>query len=149
MGLADFSRNFASGLGKFVGTSHNLLVRVGRAPRNALRKSAEKLRPMPAREKIRSIVTEELIRLMGKEVELAGTKLEERLQIMAETLEALQEKIAQFSAHGLAGETLVSAAIASVEEAQLLSPEEKALLANIFRQNVAIQKPQLAGTVVN
>jgi len=144
MGFADFSRNFASGLGKFVGTGLNVFI----STRKVLRKSVAKLRPQPSREKIRSIVTEELIHLMGKEAKFAGTEFEERLQVMTEALEALQEKIAQLSARGLPSETLVSAVIASVEEAVLLSNEEKAILVSIFRQNVAIQKPDLTHATV-
>jgi hypothetical protein len=62
---------------------------------------------------------------------------------MAQTIEALQERIAELSRPGVANRAAFSAAIASMEGASSLSDEEKAILARIFRQNIAIQKPEL------
>jgi len=96
MSLTNFCRNFACGMGKLIGGSLYILASVPKS----LRKSVAKLRPQSSRERIRSIVTEELIRLVGKETELTRTKLEERLQVMAETILALQERINELSARG-------------------------------------------------
>ena len=148
MGFADVCRNFASGLGKFVGASHNILVSVGEAPRNALRKSVEKLRPLPSRERIRSIITEELIRLMSKQTEFTGAELQERLQVMAEAIESLQEKIAELSTRGPIGEADMWKVMGSLKAAASLTDNERAILANVFRQNIAIQKPELIDTAV-
>jgi len=145
MSFTDACRNIASGLGKFVGASHNVLLRFGKAPRNALRISAQKFRPMSTKEKIRSIVTEELIRLMGKETELTRTKLEERLQVMAEAIESLQEEINELSTRGPFSEADMFKAIGSLKAAASLTDDERAILANVFRQNIAIQKPELVG----
>jgi hypothetical protein len=49
-------RYFACGMGKFVGESLSALVSF----QKALGKSVEKLRPLPSRKKIRTMVTEEL-----------------------------------------------------------------------------------------
>ena len=54
----------------------------------------------------------------------------------------------ELSSHGLGHEALVSAAMASVENVNRLNIEEKAILTNIFRQNVAIQKPELVDTAI-
>jgi len=140
MSFTDVCRNFACGLGRFVGGSFSAFGSVGKALRG--------LWPRSSRERIRSIVIEELIRLAGKEAELTGTKLEERLQVMAETIEAIQKRILELSGRGLEHEALVSAAMASVENVSLLSEEERVILTNIFRQNVAIQKPELVDNVV-
>ncbi len=140
MSFTDVCRNFACGLGRFVGGSFSAFGSVGKALRG--------LWPRSSRERIRSIVIEELIRLAGKEAELTGTKLEERLQVMAETIEAIQKRILELSGRGLEYEALVSAAMASVENVSLLNDEEKVILTNIFRQNVAIQKPELIDNVV-
>ena len=142
MSFTGVCRNFACGIGKFIGGGFNVLGLAGKG----LRKSVGKLRPLSSREKIRSIEVDELIRFNGKEAELTGTKLEERLQVMVETIEALQKEIAELSARGLPSETLVSTAIASVESVGFLSDEEKAILASIFRQNVALQKPDFINT---
>jgi len=140
MSFTDVCRNFACGLGRFVGGSFSAFGSVGKALRG--------LWPRSSRERIRSIVIEELIRLAGKEAELTGTKLEERLQVMAETIEAIQKRILELSGRGLEHEALVSAAMASVENVSLLNEEERVILTNIFRQNVAIQKPELVDNVV-
>lgn len=75
-------------MGKFIGVSINVLAWPGKV----LKKSAGKLRPLSTREKIRSVVTEELIRFMGLEAEFTSAKLEKRLQVMAEAILALQKK---------------------------------------------------------
>ena len=145
MSFTNVCRNFASGLGKSVGTSLNVLTSTRKAPR----KLAEKLRPLSSREKIRSIVIEELTRLVGKEIELTGTKFEERLQVMAETILALQEKINELSAHGPVSEADMWEAVRSLEAAESLTNNERAILVNVFRQNIALQKPELVGAAVD
>lgn len=148
MGFANFSRNFASGLGKFVGASHNILVGVIKVPRNALRKSAARLRPQSSRERIRSIVTEELSRLIGKQTEFTGAELQERLQVMAETILALQERLDELAARGPISEADMFKVMGSLKAAASLTDDERAILANVFRQNIAIQKPELIDTAM-
>ena len=145
MSFTNVCRNFASGLGKSVGTSLNVLTSTRKAPR----KLAEKLRPLSSREKIRSVVIEELTRLVGKKIELTGAKLEERLQVMAETILALQEKINELSAHGPVSEADMWEAVHSLEAAGSLTNEERVILVNVFRQNIALQKPELVGAAVD
>ncbi|MBA7623738.1 hypothetical protein ES703_31137 [subsurface metagenome] len=145
MSFTDVCRNFACGMGKFIGGSLNVLA----WPRKALRKSAGKLRPQSSREKIRAIVTEELIRLVGGETELTRTKLEERLQIMAETILALQERINELSARGPVSEADMWEAVDSLKAAEALTNDERVVLVKVFRQNVALQKPELVGAAID
>ncbi len=142
MNSTDVGRNFVCGMGKFFGESFNVLVSV----KKALGKSIGILRPQPSVNKIRSVVMEELARSQNSSTTLF--ELEERLRLMADTIEAIQKKMLELSGSGLGREALVSAAMASVENVNLLNNEEKIILTNIFRQNVAIQKPELVGNAV-
>ncbi len=84
----------------------------------------------------------QILQASGKRgVPVSLPKFEKRLRRMAETIETLQKTIAELCARGLPNETLVSTAITSVEGAEFLSDEERAVLTGIFRQNIAIQKP--------
>jgi hypothetical protein len=74
--------------------------------------------------------------------------LEERLRLMAETIDAIQNKLLELSGRGLGHEALFWAAMASVENVNRLNSEEKVILTNIFRQNVAIQKPELVDSAI-
>jgi deoxyhypusine synthase len=95
--------------------------------------------------KIRSVVMEELARSQNS---TTLAELEERLRLMADTIEAIQMKMLELSGRGLGHEALVSAAMASVENVNRLNSEEKVILTNIFRQNVAIQKPELVDSAI-
>jgi uncharacterized coiled-coil protein SlyX len=131
-------------MGKFIGGGFNILVSV----RRALGESMGKLRPLSSKKKIRTIVIEELARSQGAEQRITLAELEERLRLMADTIEAIQKRILELSGRGLEHEALVSAAMASVENVSLLNDEERVILTNIFRQNVAIQKPELVDNAV-
>ncbi len=116
-------------------------------PGNTLSIAIEKLRSVFPSSKVRNIVTEELIRLMGAEG-LVEEKLEQRIQVMAETIVALQERIDEMVARGHISETEVLDAMDSLETARSLSNDEKAVLVNVFRQNIALQKPELVDTAI-
>ena len=141
MNSTDVCRNFVCGIGKFFGGSFNVLVSV----RKALGKSIGILRLQPSVKKIRSVVMEELARSQNT---TTMAELEERLRLMADTIEAIQKKMLELSGSGLGREALVSAAMASVENVNRLNSEEKVILTNIFRQNVAIQKPELVAPAI-
>jgi len=117
--------------------------------RETLRESARKLRPRFSRERIRSIISEELTRLLGKEGELRGVELEERLQAMAEAILALQERINELSARGPVSAADMWKEIGSLEAAAPLTNGERSILVNVLRQNIALQKPELADTAVD
>ncbi len=148
MSSADVCRNFVCGVGKFFGSSLNAMTTARKAAGKSIGKSIEilkTLRPQSSKNKIRTIVMEELARLQNTN---SLTDLEERLQLMADTIEAIQKRMLELSGRGLGHEALVSAAMASVENVNRLNSEEKAILTNIFRQNVAIQKPELVDTSI-
>jgi len=135
---------FACGMGKFIGGSFSVLV----SSRKALRELMGKLRPLSSMKKIRTIAIEELARSQGTGQRITIAELEERLRLMTDTIEAIQKRILELSGRGLEREALVSAAMASVENVSLLNEEERIILTNIFRQNVAIQKPELVDNAV-
>lgn len=96
------------------------------------------------RDEIRTIVAEELAR--ARTAEPCGTvaAVEKRLRLMADTMDAIQKRMVELSAHGVEQEDLVSNAMAWVDNVNLLNDGERALLTTIFRQNMALQKPQRA-----
>lgn len=144
MGLNDISRGFGHSVGRLIGTTRKVLS----WPGSTLSKAIEKLRFIFPSAKVRTIVTEELIRLLGAEG-LAEEKLEQRLQVMAETILALQEKIDELVARGHISETDMLDAMDSLKTATSLTNDEKAVLVNVFRQNIALQKPELVGTAID
>jgi hypothetical protein len=81
--------------------------------------------------------------------ELTDSKLEQRLQVMAETILALQEKLDELSIRGRISEDDMLDAMSSLKMADSLTSDERTLLVNVFRQNIAIQKPELVGTDIN
>ena len=87
--------------------------------------------------------------MRGGEGRIALTELEERLRLITETVEALKERIAELSARGVPREALISAVMSSVEGAYFLRDEERAILTSVFRQNVAIQRPNLSDVAVS
>ena len=143
MGLNDISHSLGHGAGKLVGTTRKVLS----WPGSALSKAIEKLRSVFPSARVRTIVTEELTRLMAQK-EPTEEKLEQRLKIMAETILALQEKINELSARGPVSETDMLEAMDSLKTAESLTNDERAILATVFRQNIAIQKPDLIDTPV-
>ena len=144
MGFTKVCHNFACGIGRLIGGSFGVLISV----RRAFGRSMGRLRPMSSRKKIRSIVLEELARSQGADQKITLSELEERLQLMADTIEAIQKRILELSGRGLEHEALVAAAMASVENVSLLNEEERVILTNIFRQNLEIQKPELVDNVI-
>jgi len=148
MNSADVCRNFVCGIGKFFGSSLNAMSTARKAVRKSIGKSIGILktwRPQSSKTKIRAVVMEEIARLQNTN---SLAELEERLQLMADTIEAIQKKMLELSGRGLGHEALVSAAMASVENVNRLNSEERAILTNIFKQNVAIQKPELVDTAI-
>ena len=144
MGLNDISCNLGHVVGKLVGGTRKVLS----WPGSTMSKAVEKLRSVFPSAKIRTIVLEELARSQGADQKVILSQLEERLQLMADTIEAIQKRILELSGQGLEHEALVSAAMASVENVSLLNEEERAILTNIFRQNLEIQKPELVDNVI-
>ena len=149
-GVVGASCCFVKGVGKSIGTgcrmltggTSKILTLFSRAPKQSVPKGQS----LTTREQIRSVVIEELARSQGTGHQAALAEFEERLRLMADTIEAIQTKIWELNDYGLEHEALVSTAMASVENVDLLNDEEKAILTRIFRQNVAIQKPGFVET---
>ena len=142
MGLNDISRSFGHGVGTLVGTTRKVLF----WPRNTLRSAVEKLRSIFPSAKVRAIVTEEIMRLIGQE-NLTEAKFEQRLKVMTETILALQQRLDELTAGGhCISETDMLDAVDSLKAAEALTCDEKSVLVNVFRQNIALQKPELSNT---
>ena len=143
MGLNDISCSVGQGVGKLVGGTRKVLF----WPGSTLGKAIEKLRFVFPSAKIRAIVTEELMRFMAQK-EPTEEKLEHRLKIMAETILALQERLDEMVTHGHVSETDMLEAMDSIKTADSLTNDERTVLVNVFRQNIALQKPKLVETAV-
>jgi hypothetical protein len=143
MSLNDISCSVGHGVGKLVGGTRKVLS----WPGSTMSKAVEKLHPVFPRAKIRTIVAEELMRFMAQK-EPMDEKLEQRLKIMAETIVALQERLDEMVTHGRISETDMLEALDSIKTAESLTNDERAVLVNVFRQNIAIQKPEFVGTEI-
>ena len=136
MSLNDISCGLGHGVGKLVGGTRRVLS----WPGSALSGSAEKLRSI--------FVTEELTRLDGAErLDEENQKLKQRLKVMAETIAALQERLNEMVAGGHISQTDMLEAMDSIKTADPLNNDERTVLVNVFRQNIALQKPKLVDTV--
>ena len=143
MGLNGISRGFGHGMGKLIGGTCKVLFWPGRV----FSKVRWKSRSTFPSAKVRSIVVEELTRLMGAEA-LAEEKIEQRLKVIAETILAFQERLDELAVRGPISEADMFKAMGSFEAAAFLTDDERVVLANVFRQNIKIQKPELIDTVV-
>ncbi len=144
MGLNDISCSVGQGVGKLVGGTRKVLS----WPGSTLSKAIEKLRSVFPSAKIRAIVTEELMRFMAMK-EPTDEKLEQCLKIMAETILALQKRLDEMVTHGHISEADMLEALDSLKTAESLTNEERAVLMNVFRQNIAIQKPEFVGAEID
>ncbi len=147
-------------LGAFVGASYNAIRETGKtlgiAPARIasvlskiLRRSGKSSAQLSSpTEVIRAIVLEELARVQGLDGAISLGELEIRLRAMAETVEALQAKIAELSVAGNISEAEIWKVMDSIESAESLTNSERSVLVNIFRQNIALQKPELIETGV-
>ena len=144
MGLNDISRGFGHGVGKLVGGTRKVLS----WPGSTLGKAIEKLRSVFPSAKVRTIVTEELTRLMSAEG-LVEEKLEQRLKVMSETILALRERLDEMVASGHISQTDMLEAMDSLKAADSLTNDERTLLVNVFRQNIALQKPELVNAAID
>jgi len=141
MGLNDISRGFGHGVGKLVGGTRKVLS----WPNSALSKATEKLRTIFPNTKVRTVVAEELTRLIGTGG-LTEEKFERRLKVMAETILALQERLDQMVANGHISQTDMLEVMDSLKTAETFNNDERTVLVNVFRQNIALQKPELVNT---
>ena len=139
MGLNNISRGLGYGIGKLVGGTRKVLFR----PCSTLSKTAEKLRPVSSPgARVQTAVTEELMHAEAH----TEASLEQRLQIMAEAIFALQKRLDELVAGGhISGRDMLEA-MDSLKVADSLTNNERTVLVNVFRQNIALQKPKLINT---
>ena len=135
-------------VGKLIREAPGALLRcpqtIGRRIRGASPGRAEE-RSLPAREDIRSIVIEEMARLQVATKGLTLLDLEKRLRRMADTIESLQKRINELGTRGPVSEADVWKEMNSLESADSLTNDERTLLVGVFRRNMALQKPEVAG----
>ena len=141
MGLNDISRSLGHGVGKLVGGTRKVLF----WPCSTLGKAIEKRRYVSPCARVQTAVTEELMRV---EVPQAPAKadFEQRFEIMAQAILALQKRLDELVVSGHISGRDVLEAMASLKVADSLTDDEKTVLVNIFRQNIALQKPKLVNT---
>jgi len=138
MGLKDISRSLGHGIGKLVGGTRKVLF----WPCSTLGKATEKSQSVSPGVRGGTTVTEERMYTEAH----AQASLEQRLQVMAEAILALQKRLDELVAGGHISGRDVLEAMASLKVANSLTNNEKAVLVNVFRQNIALQKPKLINT---
>jgi hypothetical protein len=132
-------------VGKFMAAGPQLVARLARA----IQRSPGKGESLPGRKGIRSIVLEELLRWQDADGKPNVAELEERLRLMTETIEALQSRIGELSDRGSISPADMWEEISSLEVADSLTDDERALLVSVFRHNVALQKRKFAGAALD
>jgi len=141
MGLNDISRGLGYGVGKVVGGTRKVLF----LPCSTLSKATEKLRSVSPGARGQTAVTEELMHAEAH----TEASLEQRLQIMAETILALQKKLDELVAGCYISGRDILEAMDSLKVADSLTDSERTVLVNVFRQNIALQKPKLINTTAS
>lgn len=137
MAFIELCCNWAHRAGKFVGKTSCVFATKDRdEPEELSAEQSERLR-------IRRIVVQEANRLMGTKGAITREEFDERLQHLVTSIVSLQQKIDELRTQGPVTEAALYGAIETVSAAEPLDEEEKAVLASIFRQNVAIQRPEL------
>ncbi len=144
MSFTDICCNLANQLGFFAGKSRNLLS----STREKLKESTESLNPKTLPEKIRNAIFEKLTRTLYKQAEFMMGKISERMEVIDEVAGPFYEKINELSTYGPVTERQLWQVLNSIEAAEKLSEEEKALLVAIFGQIVGVQKSKYVNATV-
>jgi len=126
-------------MGKYTGMSTKKITQGSQA----VKESIGKLKPRSTIEKIRAVVHEELSTVNFSHDGVTRSELEERMKVMTDAVIALQEKLSKMAISGPISEKAFMDATQSIDTAGKLHEEEKAILTRIFRQNIAIQKPEM------
>ena len=142
-------------LGTFVGTSYSLIRDTGRTVisgpskiisllSKALKRSSKSHKFLSDEEAIRRVVLQEMAHLQGLEGGgLTLSQFEGRLKVMTETILELQKRIDELGLRDSLSAKDMWDAVDSLKTAQTLTNSEMAVLVNIFRKNIALQKPKL------
>ena len=103
--------------------------------------------PDDPRQEIRSIVLEEIRRLQSQNKRMSLLEMEKRLSVMTKTILLMQQKMGELGARGPVSDADMVRVIGSIDPEQSLTAGEKSMLANVFRQNVVLQKPEMQETL--
>ncbi|NQV33021.1 MAG: hypothetical protein HQ515_10020 [Phycisphaeraceae bacterium] len=104
-------------------------------------------RPDDPRQEIREVVLEEIRRLQSQNKRMSLLEMEKRLSVMTKTVVLMQKKLNELSAEGPVSDADMFRVIGSIDTGQSLTQGEKSMLANVFRQNVVLQKPEMQTTL--
>ncbi|MBF0122925.1 MAG: hypothetical protein HQL21_05915 [Candidatus Omnitrophica bacterium] len=97
-----------------------------------------------SRADIYKIISEQLPRENAEQQELTLQEYDRRMKAMAEAVRALQEKIAELQLSGHLNARTMSQAVNSIQSDDHFSADERNILATILKQNIVLQKPELA-----
>lgn len=103
--------------------------------------------PHDPRQEIREVVLEEIRRLQSQNKRMSLLEMEKRLSVMTKTIVLMQKKLSELSAQGPVSDADMARVIGSIDTEQSLTQGERSMLANVFRQNVVLQKPELQTTL--
>jgi len=103
--------------------------------------------PDDPRQEIRSIVLEEIRRLQSQNKRMSLLEMEKRLSVMTKTILLMQQKLGELSVRGPVSDADMVRVIGSIDPEQSLTPGERSMLANVFRQNIVLQKPEMQETL--
>jgi len=134
----------ASGLGALLGGTS----RAANWFSGAMKPKAGLTKLLSRREKIRTVVRQELANLLGAGKEVPVSELEKRVRVMAEAIQALQQTVSELTTHGPVSDADMRKAVDSLKVAKSLSEGERSILVSVFKQNKVIQKPDAAGDAV-
>jgi len=145
MSFSEIQCNVARGMGKCLGKI------VGVTRRRTKKRPRAAIEELPALPDtigwVRTVVVEELTRLLGVTGTVTRAEFEERLRHMVASILVLQQKIRELSVHGPVSDADISEAIAAVSARESLGVEERSIMEGIFRQNITIQKPELVNAL--
>ena len=112
---------------------------------SALRQTRSKIGfSLLSREDIYKIISEQLAQVNPENQELTLQEYDRRMKAMSEALRALQEKLTDLQASGHLNDETMSQAIGSIQNDDHFSTDERNILATILKQNIVLQKPELA-----
>ncbi|MBF0569224.1 MAG: hypothetical protein HQL18_00400 [Candidatus Omnitrophica bacterium] len=97
-----------------------------------------------SREDIYKIIAEQSVQTNPEQQELTLQAYDRRMKAMSEALHALQEKIAELQLSGHLNARTMSQAVNEIQSDDHFSSDERNILATILKQNIVLQKPELA-----
>jgi len=142
-------------LGSMVGASCSMAKKTGSSIKRGWQFMVSFGSPRPARsgppddprQEIRDVVLEEIRRLQSQSKRMSLLEMEKRLSVMTKTIVLMQKKLNELSAQGPVSDADMVRVIGSIDPEQSLTQGERSMLANVFRQNIVLQKPEKQETL--